>query len=194
MDSKRTSADKTNCDTFLSLLCYNLGLIWCDDMFGMLKGVTEVVSGVTVTVFVSDRGGSWDHVTGCHSGLVTASWWQSLLWLVVISPSLAGTEQHQAPGLSLDHYLLIWSQSQHLGQNFKLIHFVGDAEFYYGHICGQRSAPSVWDVTGGYVLYQIRLLPFSRVISHNILITIVNLSTLSFESVIWLFSLNMKMI
>ena len=33
-----------------------------------------------------------------------------------------------APGLSLDHYLWIWSQSQHLGQNFKLIRLVG---FYH---------------------------------------------------------------
>ena len=137
MDSKRTSADKTNCDTFLSLLCYNLGLIWCDDMFGMLRGVTEVVSGVTVTVFVSDSGGSWDHVTGCHSGLVTASWWQSLLWLVVISPSLAGTGTRPLIGpLSLDLVTVSTPWTKVKTYSFCW----GCRILLWFYICGQRSA------------------------------------------------------
>ena len=104
------------------------------------------------------------------SGLVTAS-------LMTISPLigcylsiwLAHSTRPLIGPLSLDLVSVStpWSTLQTLmTQGIK-------CELYY--ICGQRSASSVSDVTGGYVLYQIRLLPYSRVISHNILITIVNL-------------------
>ena len=130
----------------------------------------------------SDSGGSWDPVTGCQAWSLPPDDNLSSDWL--LSPHLwlaPGTRPLIGP-LSLD--LVTVSTPWTLGQNLKLIHFVGDAVYYYGFIFVVRGVPSfsVWYVTGGYVLYQIRLLPFSRVISHNILI-IVNLSTLSFESV-----------
>ena len=77
-------------------------------MFGMLKGVTEVVTGVTVTLFVSDKsGGSMSvGVTQESSCLVTAS-----LFLMSISPLIGcylSIWLALGPlGLSLESYLQI---------------------------------------------------------------------------------------
>ena len=90
-------------------------------------------------------------------------------WL--LSLHLAGTEQHQA-----SHWTIISRSSHSLNTLVKTPNtFMLGIKYESYYICGQRSASSVSDVMGGYVLYQIRLLPFSRVISHNIHITIVNL-------------------
>ena len=125
----------------------------------MLRGVwcvTEVVRGVTVTMFVSDSS-----VGSCHwawslppDDNLASDWLLSLhLWL-----TLSSTRPLIGP-LSLDLVTLVKTKNT----------------LMLGYICGQRSASSVWNVMVGYVLYQIRLLPSPRVISHNILITIVNL-------------------
>ena len=103
-------------------------------MFGMLRGVTEVVSGVTVTV--EDHEIMSLGVRPGHCLLMTIS------PLIGCYLPISGWHWHQAPGLSLDHYLWIWSQSQHLGQKLKLIHFVGDAEFYHGFIFVVRGVPA----------------------------------------------------
>ena len=70
-------------------------------MFGMLRGVTEVVSGVTVTTFVSDKRGIMSLRPGhCLPDDNLASDW-------LLSLHLAGTEPHQA-----SHWTVI-SRSSH---------------------------------------------------------------------------------
>ena len=145
-------------------------------MFRMLKGVTEVVTGVTVTLFVSDKsGGSMSvGVTQESSCLVTAS-----MFLMSISP-LIGC--YLSIWLALGHWASHWrviSRSSHrVSTMVTTTHSCFENNillrwFYELVHWSERSGSPASDVTVGYVLYQIRLLPFSRVISHNILITIV---------------------
>ena len=107
-------------------------------MFGMLRGVTEVVSGVTVTV--EDHEITSLGVTQAWSlppdDNLSSDWLLSPhLWLA-LAP---GTRPLIGP-LSLD--LVTVSTPWTLGQNLKLIHFVGDAVYYYGFIFVVRGVPS----------------------------------------------------